>query len=79
MLLQGLFSQSEDIVEKSLLEINYFFSSIDLEMEDYLNMNSELNMKLLKKLIEILNTTKMVQSKKNLSLPWVQSLPMDII
>jgi len=58
MLLQGLFSQSEDIVEKSLLEINYFFSSIDLEMEDYLNMNSELNMKLLQKLIEILNTTK---------------------
>ena len=58
MLLEGLFSKNEDIVEKSLLEINYFFSSIDMEMEDYLNMNSELNIKLLKKLIEILNSAK---------------------
>ena len=58
MLLHGLYSQNEDIVEKSLLEINYFFSSIDLEMEDYLNMNSELNVKLLQKLIELLNNTK---------------------
>ena len=55
MLLQGTFSKSEDIVEKSLMEINYFFSSIDLEMEDYLNMNSELNIKLLQKLIELIN------------------------
>ena len=55
MLLQGTFSQSEDIVEKSLMEINYFFSSIDLEMEDYLNMNSELNIKLLQKIIELIN------------------------
>ena len=55
MLLQGTFSQSEDIVEKSLLEINYFFSSIDLEMEDYLNMNSDLNIKLLQKIIELIN------------------------
>ena len=60
MLLQGLFSKSEDIVEKSLLEINYFFSNIDLEMEDYLNMNSELNIKLLQKLIDILNNSKSV-------------------
>ena len=58
MLLEGLFSKSDDIVEKSLLEINYFFSSIDLEIEDYLNMNSELNVKLLQKLIEILNNAK---------------------
>ena len=58
MLLEGLFSKNEDIVEKSLLEINYFFSSIDMEMEDYLNMNSELNLKLLQKLIEILNNAK---------------------
>ena len=58
MLLQGLFSKNEEIVEKSLMEINYFFSSIDLEMEDYLNMNSELNIKLLQKLIEIINNTK---------------------
>ena len=41
MLLQGIYSKSEDIIEKSLMEINYFFSSIDLEIEDYLNMNSE--------------------------------------
>ena len=58
MLLEGLFSKNEDIVEKSLMEINYFFSSIDLEMEDYLNMNSELNIKLLQKLIEILHYAK---------------------
>ena len=58
MLLQGLFSQSEDIIEKSLLEINYFFSNIDLEMEDYLNMNSDLNIKLLQKLIDLLNNSK---------------------
>ena len=55
MLLQGTFSQSEDIIEKSLLEINYFFSSIDLEIEDYLNMNSDLNIKLLQKIIELIN------------------------
>ena len=55
MLLQGTFSKSEDIVEKSLMEINFFFSSIDLEIEDYLNMNSELNIKLLQKLIELIN------------------------
>jgi hypothetical protein len=58
MLLKGLFSNNEDIIEKSLLEINYFFSSIDFEMEDYLNMNSELNISLLEKLINILNNTK---------------------
>ena len=65
MLLQGTFSQSEDIIEKSLLEINYFFSSIDLEMEDYLNMNSELNSKLLQKIIELINYSKSgsIQSK----------------
>ena len=54
MLLQGTFSTNEDIIEKSLMEINYFFSSIDLEMEDYLNMNSELNNKLLQKIIELI-------------------------
>ena len=58
MLLQGIYSKSEDIIEKSLLEINYFFSSIDFEMEDYLNMNSELNIKLLNKIIELIKTTK---------------------
>ena len=58
MLLQGTYSKSEDIVEKSLLEINYFFSSIDLEMEDYLNMNSELNIKLLEKIIELIKNSK---------------------
>ena len=58
MLLQGIYSKSEDIIEKSLLEINYFFSLIDFEMEDYLNMNSELNIKLLNKIIELIKTTK---------------------
>ena len=58
MLLQGIYSKSEDIIEKSLLEINYFFSAIDFEMEDYLNMNSELNIKLLNKIIELIKTTK---------------------
>ena len=58
MLLQGIYSQSEDIIEKSLLEINYFFSSIDFEMEDYLNMNSELNIKLLNKIIELIKNSK---------------------
>ena len=58
MLLQGIYSKSEDITEKSLLEINYFFSLIDFEMEDYLNMNSELNIKLLNKIIELIKTTK---------------------
>ena len=58
MLLQGIYSKSEDIIEKSLIEINYFFSSIDFEMEDYLNMNSELNIKLLNKIIELIKTTK---------------------
>ena len=55
MLLQGIYSKSEDIIEKSLMEINYFFSSIDLEIEDYLNMNSELNIKLLQKIIELIS------------------------
>ena len=58
MLLQGIYSKSEDIIEKSLLEINYFFSLIDFEMEDYLNMNSELNINLLNKIIELIKTTK---------------------
>ena len=58
MLLQGTYSKSEDIIEKSLLEINYFFSSIDFEMEDYLNMNSELNIKLLEKIIELIKNSK---------------------
>ena len=58
MLLEGLFSKNEDIVEKSLLEINNFFSSIDMEIENFLNMNSELNLKLLQKLIKILNSAK---------------------
>ena len=70
MLLEGLFSKSDDIIEKSLLEINYFFTSIDLEIEDYLNMNSELNVKLLKKLIEILNNAKngLIQEKSLIAL-----------
>ena len=55
MLLEGIYSKSEDIIEKSLIEINYFFSNIDLEIEDYLNMNSELNIKLLQKIIELIN------------------------
>ena len=60
MLLQGLYSNSEDIIEKSLIEINYFFGSVNIEMEDYLNMNSELNVKLLTKIVELLNNSKSV-------------------
>ena len=58
MLIKGLYSASEDIVEKSLIEINYFCSMVDFEMEDYLNMNIEMNSNLLKKLINILETSK---------------------
>ena len=58
MLYKGLFSESEDIVEKSLIEINYFCSMVDFEMEDYLNMNLEMNSQLLQKLINILETSK---------------------
>ena len=65
MLLEGIYSNNEDIVEKSLLEINFFFSSINLEMEDYLNMNSDLNIKLLQKILELINFSKSgsIQSK----------------
>lgn len=56
MLIKGLYSTNEDIVEKSLIEINYFCSIVDFEMEDYLNMNQDMNKELLMKLIDILNT-----------------------
>ena len=58
MLIKGLNSNSEDILEKSLIEINYFCSSVDFELEDYLDMNNEMNSQLLNKLIEILSNSK---------------------
>ncbi len=58
MLIKGLNSNSKDILEKSLIEINYFCSSVDFELEDYLDMNNEMNSQLLSKLIEILSNSK---------------------
>lgn len=37
MLVQGLSAKDDEIIEKSLIELNYFCRNLDVELEDYVN------------------------------------------
>ena len=55
LLLEGLNNNNINILEKVLLEINYFFNSIDIDLEDYFNNNEKIIQNFLIKLFNLLN------------------------
>jgi hypothetical protein len=58
MLIQGLSAKEEEVVENSLIELNYFCRSLDLELEDYVG-------ELLPRLIFLLENHKSVKVQEN--------------
>lgn len=58
MLIQGLAAKEEEVVENSLIELNYFCRSLDLELEDYVG-------ELLPRLIYLLENHKSVKVQEN--------------
>jgi len=58
MLIQGLSAKEEEVVENSLIELNYFCRSLDLELEEYVG-------ELLPRLIYLLENHKSVKVQEN--------------
>jgi hypothetical protein len=54
MLMQGIMCKEDEIIEKSLIELNYFCRNLDMELDDYVK-------ELLPKLIDLLGSHKSVK------------------
>lgn len=61
MLISGLYSTDEEILEKSLIELNFFCRNLDLELEEYLNLGIESNQNMLARLILLLTESKNIK------------------